>query len=136
MYSLFYTKTKCEEVLLFDVSSIIFWSSQHPNKQHQQTVTVHLPIYWGTTRLPLIRPPELEPSIFKKNWLPLNSFADTCFFGKVSLLSKVDKHRINRISTCVLVFVFFVANLLRSFFVWVGKNPRKITSSCAEGPVL
>ena len=29
-------------------------------KQHRQTVTVHSPIYWGTTRLPFIRPPELE----------------------------------------------------------------------------
>ena len=47
----FYNKTKCEEVLLFDVSSIIFWSSQHQNKQHRQYVTEHLPIYWGTTRL-------------------------------------------------------------------------------------
>ena len=28
---------------LFDVSSIIFWSSQYPNKQHRQTVTLHLP---------------------------------------------------------------------------------------------
>ena len=53
---------------LFDVSSIIFGLSQHWNKQHQQTVTKHLPIYWGTTRLPLIQPPELEPSIYLFSW--------------------------------------------------------------------
>ena len=46
------------------MSSIIFGLSQHRNKQHQQTVTVHLPIYWGTTRLLFIRPPELEPTIY------------------------------------------------------------------------
>ena len=60
----FYTRIKCEEVLLFDVSSIIFWSSQHRNKQHRQTVTLHLPIYWGTTRLSFTRLMELEPSIY------------------------------------------------------------------------
>ena len=33
-------------------------------KQYQQTVTVQLPIYWGTTRLTSIGPTELEPSIY------------------------------------------------------------------------
>ena len=32
-------------------------------KQHQQTVTVQPPIYWGTTRLRSIQPTELEQSI-------------------------------------------------------------------------
>ena len=45
---------------------IIFGLSQHRNKQHRQTVTAHLPIYWGTTRLPFTQPPELEPSIYAK----------------------------------------------------------------------
>ena len=54
----------CERVLLFDVSSIIFWLSRHRNKQHWQTVTLHQPIHWGITRLSFIRLPELEPSIY------------------------------------------------------------------------
>ena len=34
------------------------------NRQHQQTITVHLPIYWGTTRQSFIPPTELEPSMY------------------------------------------------------------------------
>ena len=39
-------------------------SSYDPNIQHRQTVSIHLPIYWGTTRLSLIRSTELELSIY------------------------------------------------------------------------
>ena len=41
-------------------------SNYDPNIQHRQTVTIHLHIYWGTTRLSLIRSTELEPSIYLK----------------------------------------------------------------------
>ena len=40
------------------------------NIQHRRTVTVHSPIYWGTTRPLSIRPTELEPSIYAI--VPLN----------------------------------------------------------------
>ena len=38
-------------------------------KQHRQTVTVQPPTYWVTTRLPSIRPKELEPSTYITNHL-------------------------------------------------------------------
>ena len=57
-------KSICEKVLLFDVSSIIFWSSRHRNKQHQQSVTLHQPIHWGITRLSFIWLMGLEPSLY------------------------------------------------------------------------
>ena len=41
---------------------LIIHSDQY--KQHRRTVTVHSPIYWGTTRPPSIRPTELEPSMY------------------------------------------------------------------------
>ena len=43
----------------------VFWSQ---NKQHRQTVTLHLPIYWGTTRLLFIQLTELEPSVYLLNF--------------------------------------------------------------------
>ena len=45
-------------------------------KQHRQTVTVQLPIHWGTTRLRSIRPTELELSTYvdpKKDFKSTNT---------------------------------------------------------------
>ena len=47
------------------------------NKQHRQTVTVHLPIDWGTTRLSFIRPTELEPTIYKYSYAMKLSYQPT-----------------------------------------------------------
>ena len=64
-------------------------------KQHRQTVTVQPPIYWGTTRLPSLRPTELEPSIHsdvtkfgdctklesRHNFFKVHELAAKVFFG-------------------------------------------------------
>ena len=62
-------------------ANIIFGLLQHQNKQQQQTVTVHLPVYWGTTRLPFIRPPELELSIYLCYCLGIVHKVSLCTFG-------------------------------------------------------
>ena len=60
------------------------------NKQHQQTVTIHSPIYWGTTRLSFIWSTELEPSIYEffKSYLDHTMYATVLCF---SIFSKMQK---------------------------------------------
>ena len=75
-----YKMNRCFDQLLGARSTqklVEIHNMQHRDKQHRQTVTVHSPIYWGTTRLPFIRPPELEPTIYSTFIINLLKFFST-----------------------------------------------------------
>ena len=94
-------------------------SFDHPNieiKQHQQTVTIQTPIYWGATRLPCIRHTELELYIYIYLFLSLSP--SSCLFFNPHTSSFLPC----TVCRCLLLFEFWPCVICVSIFQHLSFN--------------